>query len=141
MMITGILSGVHNVYLSAFFLSCDSNQVCAKPAGSNKAIKITSKLRVRGSNIYLLANAPLSDNYTVYATKQNFRGGKWRSESDVSMNESGVDQYAIRMSSGRAGRYRVRAEILSNGTGNLVAASSWKYWRRHSPRLPTRLRR
>ena len=127
---TGWLSGVHNVYLSAFLSSCYQNKVCQNLHNDKRAVKITSKLRVRGSRIYLSANAPMDGNYTVYAAKQKFRGGKWRSESDASMNEDGVKQYTIKMPSGRAGRYRIRAELLSNSTGNLVAASSWKYWRR-----------
>jgi hypothetical protein len=127
---TGWLSGVHNVYLSAFLSSCNQNKVCQTLHNDKRAVKTTSKLLVRGSRIYLSANAPMGSNYTVYAAKQKFRGGKWRSESDVSMNLSGVEQYAIKISSGRAGRYRVRAELENNSTGSLVAASSWKYWRR-----------
>ncbi len=127
---TGWLLGVRNVYLSAFLSSCNQNKVCQTLHNDKRAVKITSKLLVRGSRIYLSASAPMGSDYTAYAAKQKFRGGKWRSESDITMNEKGVEQYAIKMSSGRAGRYRVRAELSSNSTGNLVAASSWKYWRR-----------
>jgi hypothetical protein len=127
---TGWLSGVRNVYLSAFLSSCSQNKICQNLHNDKRAVKITSKLLVRGSRIHLSASAPMDGNYTVYAAKQKFRGGKWRSESDASMNQSGDEQYAVKMSSGKAGRYRIRAELIDNSTGRLVAASSWKYWRR-----------